>query len=207
MAITILKAENHRRMPWKNGGGLTAEIAVHPQGASVEDFGWRISMATIASDGPFSVFPGIDRTLSVLAGDGIVLDIEGQATTLTRECAPLAFAADACCDARLIGSAITDLNVMTRRGRFAHMVRRLPVNGTTLTQVHGNPVLLFCAEGRMDLVSAEQTIKFEEHDCAVMTGCDALPLKLTGKGTTYLISIRAFPAENKSKSHCASAPD
>ncbi len=34
MALTFLKAENHRRMPWKNGGGVTVEIAIHPQGAS-----------------------------------------------------------------------------------------------------------------------------------------------------------------------------
>ncbi len=78
MALTILKAENHRRMPWKNGGGVTVEIAIHPQGASVDDFDWRVSMATVASDGPFSVFPGIDRTLSVLEGDGILLDVEGR---------------------------------------------------------------------------------------------------------------------------------
>src|SRR5690606_25402118 len=95
MALTILKAENHRRMPWKNGGGVTVEIAVHPQDASVDDFDWRVSMATVASDGSFSVFPGIDRTLSVLEGDGIVLDIEEQQSTLTVESAPLFFAADA----------------------------------------------------------------------------------------------------------------
>lgn len=190
MAITVLKAENHRRMPWKNGGGVTVEIAVHPQGASVDDFDWRISMATVASDGPFSIFPGIDRTLSVLeGGDGIVLHIDGQTTALTRESAPLAFAADARSSARLIGAAITDLNVMTRRGRFAHMVCRLPVNGTTLTQANGNPVLLFCTEGQIDLTSAGKTTKLEKHDCAVITDCDALPLELKGKGTIYLISI------------------
>ncbi len=88
MAVTLLKAENHRRMPWKNGGGVTVEIAVHPQGASVDDFDWRVSMATVASHGPFSIFPGIDRTLSVLEGDGILLDVDGQVSTLTRESTP-----------------------------------------------------------------------------------------------------------------------
>ncbi|MFQ0816027.1 HutD-family protein [Brucella anthropi] len=189
MVLTILKAENHRRMPWKNGGGITVEIAIHPQAASVEDFDWRLSMATVAGDGPFSVFPGIDRTLSVLEGEGIVLDIEGQATPLTRESAPLAFAADARVSARLIDKAITDLNVMTRRGRFTHMVQRLPVNGTTLTLISGNPVHLFCAEGQIDLISAGKTAQVETHDCAVMTGCDTRPLELKGKGTIYLIAI------------------
>ncbi len=89
--IAVLKAQTHRRMPWKNGGGVTVEIAIHPAGASVDDFDWRVSMATVASDGPFSIFSGIDRTLSVLEGDGIVLDVEGQETTLTRQSAPLSF--------------------------------------------------------------------------------------------------------------------
>ncbi|MEJ5020050.1 HutD family protein [Ochrobactrum vermis] len=192
MAVTLLKAENHRRMPWKNGGGVTVEIAVHPQGASVDDFDWRISMASVANDGPFSVFPGIDRTLSVLEGDGIVLDVEGQKSTLTRQSAPLAFAADSHSAARLIGSAITDLNVMTRRGRFAHRVQRLPVGGTTLTQANGDPTLLFCAEGQIDLISAGKAMKLAKLDCAVLTNCDALPLELKGKGDAYLISISAI---------------
>ena len=50
--------------PWKNGGGSTTEIAIAPLGATVDKFDWRISLATIANSGPFSVFPGVDRTLA-----------------------------------------------------------------------------------------------------------------------------------------------
>jgi environmental stress-induced protein Ves len=58
--MRILRAENYRRMQWKNGGGETAEIAVSPDSAGLDDFDWRISMATgQASGGPFSMpFPG-----------------------------------------------------------------------------------------------------------------------------------------------------
>ena len=73
----LLRNADHRRMPWKNGGGETVEVIVHPEGASLSDFGWRVSMASVASDGPFSVFPGIDRTLAVLSGNGMALSIEG----------------------------------------------------------------------------------------------------------------------------------
>ena len=61
----LLRNSDHRRMPWKNGGGETVEVIVHPEGASLSDFGWRVSMASVASDGPFSVFPDIDRTLEL----------------------------------------------------------------------------------------------------------------------------------------------
>ena len=56
--------------PWKNGGGSTTEIAIAPPGAGLDDFDWRISLATISEDGPFSVFPGIDRTLILHTTEG-----------------------------------------------------------------------------------------------------------------------------------------
>jgi len=62
--MRIIRAADCLVMPWKNGGGTTTEIAVAPEGASLNDFDWRISMAHVGADGPFSSFPGIDRTLS-----------------------------------------------------------------------------------------------------------------------------------------------
>src|SRR5580704_9253002 len=77
-AMRLLPAGQHRRMPWKNGGGETTEIAVAPEGAGLDALDWRVSMARVATDGPFSAFPSIDRTLSVLAGVGIALAIAGR---------------------------------------------------------------------------------------------------------------------------------
>lgn len=126
MSHRILKAADHRRMPWKNGRGETVEIAVHPAGAGLADFGWRVSMAGVTEDGDFSIFPQIDRTLAVLTGAGIALQVQGQpAQRLTPESAPLAFPADVPTSARLLAGPITDLNVMTRRGAFTHRLARL----------------------------------------------------------------------------------
>ncbi|TPI45940.1 HutD family protein [Mesorhizobium sp. B2-9-1] len=123
--MRILRAADYRVMPWKNGGGTTTEIAVSPDGAGFEDFDWRVSMARVETSGPFSSFAGIDRTLSVLEGEGIILDIAGQAPArLTTASAPLAFPGDVPTGAALIGGPITDLNIMTRRGRMAHDVER-----------------------------------------------------------------------------------
>ncbi|MGK9054561.1 HutD/Ves family protein [Neorhizobium petrolearium] len=123
--MRILRSVDYKRMPWKNGSGQTTEIAVFPPDATVNDFDWRISMATVGEDGPFSIFPGVDRTLSVLSGEGIELTIsEKPSITLVRASEPYRFAADVPTGARLIGGPITDLNVMTRRGRFTHNVTR-----------------------------------------------------------------------------------
>ena len=55
--MRILRAADYRRMPWKNGSGETVEVAVFPPGASIDDFDWRISIATVAAEnGAFSLF-------------------------------------------------------------------------------------------------------------------------------------------------------
>lgn len=112
-------------MPWKNGGGETAEIAVFPPDADLSSFHWRISMATVAVDGPFSTFPGIDRTLTILSGDGMKLDIEGKDEVILSPASdPLSFPADTPTTARLSNATVVDFNVMTRRGICSHSVRR-----------------------------------------------------------------------------------
>jgi environmental stress-induced protein Ves len=128
--MRILRAAGYRVMPWKNGGGTTIEIAVSPEAAGLDDFDWRISMARVETSGPFSSFAGIDRTLSVLEGKGIVLDIAGRLPArLTAASPPLSFPGDVPTGATLIDGPITDLNVMTRRGRMFHTVERLPLSG------------------------------------------------------------------------------
>ena len=124
--MRIIRAADCLVMPWKNGGGTTTEIAVAPEGASLNDFDWRISMAHVGQDGPFSSFPGIDRTLSVLTGAGITLAFgDGERIRLDRGSAPYPFAADRAVEGLLVDGAIDDLNVMSRRGRWRHRVERL----------------------------------------------------------------------------------
>jgi environmental stress-induced protein Ves len=124
--MRIIRAADCKTTPWKNGGGSTTEIAASPEGASLETFDWRISMARVASDGPFSDFPGIDRTLAVIAGGGMVLTIgDRPPVMLSRGSIPVGFPGDAPTSARLTSSEITDLNVMTRRGKFEHRVLRI----------------------------------------------------------------------------------
>ncbi len=103
---------------WKNGGGSTREIACWPPGAGMEAFEWRISVATIARDGPFSAFEGIDRQIMLLDGDGVHLTGEGVDHRLEQRWQPFAFRGDAALDCRLLGGTSTDFNVMARRGRW-----------------------------------------------------------------------------------------
>ena len=124
--MRILRSADYREMPWKNGGGTTTEIAVSPPGATTDGFDWRISMASIQSDGGFSAFPEVDRTLSILHGNGIYLSVSGVAEVhIGPASEPFHFPADVPAYARLSDAPVIDLNVMTRRTRFSHRVSRL----------------------------------------------------------------------------------
>ncbi|MCF3948852.1 HutD family protein [Acidiphilium sp. AL] len=124
--MRIIRSGEYRCMPWKNGGGETAEIDIFPPESGIDAFDWRVSMAHVTADGAFSQFTGIDRTLSILEGKGIRLAVSDQAgIDITPDSLPYSFPADVPTVAQLIDGPVIDLNVMTRRGRFVHRVTRL----------------------------------------------------------------------------------
>ncbi len=129
MAVRNFTRETLTATPWKNGGGTTREIASWPAGAALDDFGWRVSIATIAAPGPFSIFPGVDRNIMLLDGDGVRLrSDDGEIDhRLDAPHKPFAFSGDAAIDCTLFGGASSDFNVMTRRGAWqadVQVVRR-----------------------------------------------------------------------------------
>ncbi|MDG4877429.1 HutD family protein [Mesorhizobium sp. WSM4935] len=187
--MRILRAADYRVMPWKNGGGTTTEIAVSPDGAGLDDFDWRVSMARVETGGPFSSFAGIDRTLSVLEGDGVVLDIAGEPPArLTSASAPLAFPGDVPTSAALIGGPITDLNIMTRRGRMAHEVERRPFSEEIRIALRVDVTLVF-AVGAGATLFTEDGASLGPLDTLIVDQ-DGPELRLQPKGQGLLFVIR-----------------
>lgn len=191
--LRLLPAAGFRRMPWKNGGGETVEIAVFPPDAGLDGFDWRVSMATVAVDGPFSSFPGIDRTLTVLTGAGIALAIDGaEPVPLVPDSPPLAFPADVPVDARLLGGPIIDLNVMTRRGRFDHRVTRHRVAAATDIEIAGDLALLLSQEAGLQAAGSGGTVALAAGDALMVEGGAALTLRGPAAGTPvtcYLVEL------------------
>lgn len=99
---------------WRNGGGETREIASYPPGAA--DFDWRLSIATIATDGDFSAFPDIDRIITLLSGE-VDLYREGQLAQRLIVNQPYRFRGEESISARLHAGISHDFNLMARRGR------------------------------------------------------------------------------------------
>lgn len=119
MSVEVLRAAARAAVPWKNGGGVTHEVAVHPVGSDFDTFDWRVSIAHVHASGPFSSLPGVDRRLAVLEGAlAIVIGGQGEAQ-LCAEAEPLNFAGEESVRAQPVGGPVTDLNVMTRRAKFS----------------------------------------------------------------------------------------
>jgi environmental stress-induced protein Ves len=187
--MKILRASTHKAMPWKNDGGETAEIAVFPEGASMQDFGWRVSMAKVTENGPFSLFPNIDRTLSILEGHSLTLTInDAEAEVLTKESDPFAFAADIPVSSTLPDGEIRDLNVMTRRGGFVHSVTRI----ARLESFHvtGGETIIIVATGTINIRSGENLAQLQHLDCALLDIEEKFEIAPSTKGSTgYLVTI------------------
>jgi environmental stress-induced protein Ves len=116
--MKLLRAADRTAVPWKNGGGITREIAARPEGAGAADFVWRVSLAEVAADGPFSAFPDVDRVLTMVEGDGMDLTLEGVGPRrVDTRFVPQRFPGDVPTGCRLLGRGpVVNLNVMHRRG-------------------------------------------------------------------------------------------
>lgn len=191
--MRIIREGEYRRMRWKNGLGETAEIAIAPEGAALEGFEWRVSMARVEAAGPFSAFPGIDRTLTVLDGAGIRLAVDGQPLAeLTPESAPFSFPGDSAAAATLLGGAVTDLNVMTRRARRWHRVRRIDTSEQTPLVLSGTSALIVCTKGSVRLVAAGAAVELGALD-TLLIDQPSIPLEAAGATPAHLLLIEIGP--------------
>lgn len=169
--LRIVRTADRRAMPWKNKGGMTFEIAAFPAGAGLDDIEWRISMALVETDGPFSVFQGVDRTLAVLAGAGITLAIAGHVPVrLTPASTPYGFAADAPTEGQLVDGPITDLNVMTRRGRFTHRLIQMRLSNPVDFSFQADVTALIPRAAGLRVEGERGTARLEMDDAAIFPG-------------------------------------
>lgn len=147
--MSILRLADCPAKPWKNGLGRTRELAVHPPGAGMDDFLWRVSVAEVESAAPFSAFPGIDRVIVLLAGDGFTMKLDdGRTHALTTLGVPFAFPGEAGVDVALAGGPCRDFNLMLRRGRVRGGIEVWRTAGAR--QADAAIVLVYCMRGHID---------------------------------------------------------
>ncbi|WP_392669740.1 HutD family protein [Streptomyces sp. LN785] len=185
MTYRVLRAAGRTAVPWKNGGGVTREIAASPEGAPLDAFDWRVSLADVTADGPFSSFPGVDRTLTVVEGAGMDLMVGGEHHIVDEPYWPHDFPGDLETDGRLLGGPVVNLNVMYRRERTA--AETAVVRGTLrLRAPQGGAVLAVALEDGAAVEGQDTGL-----DCydAVLVEDGAAPVVLRTQGYALVVTV------------------
>lgn len=107
MRFQIHESEKYLKMPWKNGQGFTREIRREP---AEGDFHWRLSIAQIKENGPFSKFPRYTRIINTLSGEGMFLIVDGLRSRPLLQYDPFVFSGDSETASELVGGPIEDFN-------------------------------------------------------------------------------------------------
>ncbi|MFV0595807.1 HutD family protein [Shewanella sp.] len=151
--IQIIRYQDCESSLWKNGGGSTKQLLISPKAADLNNFDFRISIATILSDGPFSQFLGIDRQLCILEGEGVRLNIKADNLALSEEVVilgpndpPFCFSGEIPIESELLDKQILDFNVMTRRASYTARIERIECNGTLEIETKANSAHLSANE-------------------------------------------------------------
>lgn len=162
MSYRHFPASLYETMPWKNGGGSTSEIFRYPK--NQDAWQWRISVAEVASDGAFSLFPGCQRSLTLLSGAGMQLHFEDRTVALMPPHASLYFSGEQKISAELVDGATTDFNVIWQSKTHQVTVERRAMLGT----------LWFIPEENVSwflyFISGHGTIKSEPNSPEIQTG-------------------------------------
>lgn len=162
-----LKAADYLRTPWKNGGGSTLEVC-RDQGAGLDGFGWRLSIADIAEGGPFSTFAGYERVITVLEGEGMVLEVDTVSSGPLRAYQPFAFSGASQVTCSLIDGPVRDFNLIYKPERYQVQLRWFnPASSENLAE-SANTRVLFAAEGGVQVETNGNGLTLARHDSLIL---------------------------------------
>jgi len=152
--MNILRESGFTAVPWKNGGGVTREILRAPGEPAA--FDWRLSLATIASAGPFSSFEGYHRTLVLVAGAGVELNFMQHGTSrLSTPGQAVSFDGAWQTSCTLLDGPSTDLNLIVSVQRAQSASRVMALTGEQVIQTADwTEVFVCCLSGAMRLTNA-----------------------------------------------------
>jgi len=180
--MQIIRQSELIEIPWKNGGGITREIAIAREG---DDVLWRLSMADVAVDGPFSNFSGLSRILTVIAGAG--MDLETPQSILSAELnKPVRFDGALKVHSRLKNGPIQDFNLMFNPQRCHGDV--MPIRGSFNQIVSSDLRMLlavFCTTG---IAEVGEGTHLEKGDTALI-GPGAISVNVKKSASAIIVTI------------------
>lgn len=186
MTWQVLRAADYPRMPWKNGGGTTLEMLRDGEGS--EAFTWRLSIADIAQPGPFSVFAGYQRIITVLEGDGMQLAVDGQLTRPLHAFDAFAFSGGSQVQCSLLGGAIRDFNLIYAPSRCQARLQWMAAGESTVFS-SAKELLVFSAGAGLRVSVDGEAVELGQYDCLQVNGLGLQELRCQAKYAYCLIEL------------------
>jgi len=140
--IQILTSADYKTMPWKNGLGSTIELA-RDAGQDMQQFLWRISMADVSTNGPFSIFPDRQRLLSILEGEGLRLNFVQRGLQQTVKGLDVcAFSGEDVIESLLLDGPVRDFNLIYSAAHFSAQMKKFNGDLTAIELNSGAEIIL-----------------------------------------------------------------
>jgi environmental stress-induced protein Ves len=185
---------HYKRLPWKNGLGSTEEIAIEPPNADFlrADFLWRMSSARLERATEFSLFPGYDRTIVALSGDGLKLSRGCYASIELMPLTAYEFSGDTSTSCELLGEPCDDFNIFVRRDKIIAKTAFVQIDGSFTWQPEGDWCFVFCCSGALRIEStlpsesAPNCIEIRDRD----TAFTKTPVLLKGAAQVLFIRLK-----------------
>jgi len=176
--IQIIHPNQFKTIPWKNGKGQTTELAISKDG-TLNNFDWRLSIASVVEDGPFSDFSGYERNLILLEGNGITLTHDKQPVVLDQPFSRSRFNGASKTIGQLIDGPIKDFNLMTKQGKY-HVLVESYIDQTQIKMIAKNLCFIYSHQYETVISSAKGKIAIPCGHLAVIH--DESKVDITGKG-------------------------
>lgn len=205
LSSSVLRASGYARMRWKNGAGWTSEILRVPDS---DDWDWRLSIAEIETDAPFSAFPGVERELVLLSGNGLRLRFDdGASHDLLPPHDRLRFAGERSAFGELLDGPTRDFNLMWKRDAFDARLWHRPLVGTVVLFVDpGETWIVHMLAGQARFVDGSGLGELGIGDTAVLPAIDAARTRHAIDGGGEALLIRISPVGATASTEFAEAP-
>ena len=187
--MRVVRESSITSTPWKNGGGVTREIAIFPPGSTLDSFAWRMSMATVSTDGAFSAFPGVDRRLYVLEGHGLILSSPSERRQVHAG-KRVDFPGEERIFGELLKGPITDLNIMSRRSEVSAEVGELIIHEHTQLVTEGTASAVFVRDGTITVRSGDEEVLADKFDTILFDGGSPRTVDLYGEADIIFVIFR-----------------
>lgn len=191
MIVKLIDQKRFRAMPWANGRGVTTELYVHKD-ARTGRMLWRLSIAGVDSDGPFSHFAGYDRVLVLLDGVGVTLSHgDGTVDRLSRAYEIATFPGDVATQATLTDGPIKDFNLIADRASYRTAVAVVPPE-TTSVSVNSNHFAIFAAGNDLLVRDPASARHIVSHGDLLLVGAPVAGDWLLSGATAIVIQLQSM---------------